>query len=298
MIVKTPFLINRDLIKGNVRSMMDHRAESTRVVAVTSGKGGVGKTSVVINLAVALAKTGKKCLVLDADVGLGNIDQFLNLSAGFNIGHVISGEKALEDVIVNGPSGVKILPAASGVQGLTNLSASERIALSSHLEDLNMDIDIMIMDTGAGISDNVLFFNLAAQDIIVVATPDPSSISDALVLMGVMLKKYGQRRYRLLANAVRNRKEGLDVFKNISASAERLLNISIDYMGAVLRDENVRKASMLHKTVVEAYPDSKASACFHDMATEVSSMPVARELKGGLQFLWRRMLSAGAQARE
>lgn len=263
----------------------------TRVMAVSSGKGGVGKTNSVVNLAIAFSRMGKRVLLLDADLGLGNLDVLLGLAPRYNIGHLLSGEKTIGEVLVEGPEGVMILPASSGVQELTHLGTEERIALASHLEALGEGFDIMMIDTGAGISSNVLFFNMSAQEIIVVVTPEPTSITDAYALMKVMFQKHGERRFRLLVNSVRTRKEGMDVYRKISLAAERFLNISVEYLGSVLLDENVNRSVIRQKAVMELYPETKASQCYQEIAREICEQPVQNGLKGGMQFFWRQFLN-------
>ncbi|MEE8574143.1 MAG: AAA family ATPase, partial [Thermodesulfobacteriota bacterium] len=157
--------------------------ERMKVITISSGKGGVGKTNVVANTAVALAKLGKSVIVLDADLGLGNLDILLGLAPKYNFGHVVRGEKTMDEIIVTGPAGIKIIPAASGIQELTTLSPEQKINLFSQLESLDTKIDIMLIDTAAGISQNVLFFNLVASEKIIVASPEPTSIVDAYALM-------------------------------------------------------------------------------------------------------------------
>lgn len=266
-------------------------ARAPRIMAVSSGKGGVGKTNSVVNLAVAFSRMGKRCLVLDADLGLGNIDVLLGLAPRYNVSDLLRGERTMEEVVVRGPSGVMILPAASGVYELTDLKAEERLALSSHLEKFSSEIDMLIIDTGAGISTNVLYFNVAAQDIVVVVSPEPTSITDAYALMKVLHKRHGERRFKLLVNTARTRKEGIEVFRKISLAAERFLNLSVEYVGCVLRDDDVVRAVREQKAVLELYPDSKASACFMDIAREISATPPSKEIKGGVQFFWRHILS-------
>lgn len=266
-------------------------AVSTRVIAVSSGKGGVGKTNSVVNLAVAFSRMGKRVLLLDADMGLGNLDVLLGLAPKYNMGHLLRGEKTMDEVIVRGPAGIMILPASSGVQELTNLSSEERLSLSCHLESLQHEIDIMIIDTGAGISSNVLFFNMAAQEIVVVVTPEPTSITDAYALMKVLLRKHGERRFKLLVNTVKSEKEAIEVYKKISLAAERFLNISVDYLGFVLHDENVPRSVVQQKAVMELYPESKASLCYKEIAGAICETPAKPSIKGGLQFFWRQMLS-------
>ncbi|MBI5491387.1 MAG: MinD/ParA family protein [Deltaproteobacteria bacterium] len=260
-----------------------------RVIAVSSGKGGVGKTNSVVNLAVALSEMGKKVLLLDADLGLGNLDVLLGLAPRYNMGHLLRGEKTIGDILVDGPAGIKILPASSGVQELTNLSLEQRLTLKSHLESAGMDMDVLIIDTGAGISNNVLFFNMAADEIVVVVTPEPTSITDAYALMKVLCKRHGERKFKLLVNTARSRKEAMEVYRKLSLVAERFLNISVDYLGCVLNDENVQRSVLRQKAVMELYPDSAASLCFKEIADAIWDSP-ANDIKGGMQLFWQQIL--------
>lgn len=265
---------------------------ATRVMAVSSGKGGVGKTNSVVNLAIAFSRMGKKVLLLDADLGLGNLDVLLGLAPRYNISHLLRGEKSIDEVLVEGPEGIMILPASSGVHELTALATEDRIALASHLEALGDGFDIMMIDTGAGISSNVLFFNTSAQEIVVVVTPEPTSITDAYALMKVMNKRHGERRFRLLVNSVKTRKEGLEVYRKISLAAERFLNVSVEYLGPVLQDDNVNRSVIRQKAVMELYPQTKASQCYQEIAKEIiCELPVQSGLKGGMQFFWRQLLN-------
>ncbi len=277
---------------GGGRPTQTKGTRPIQVIAVSSGKGGVGKTNSVVNLAVAIQQQGKKVLLLDADLGLGNIDVLLGLTPKLNLADLLSGEKSLEQVLVDGPKGIKILPASSGVQELTELSTEDRLQLSQHLDGMDIDIDVMIIDTGAGISDNVLFFNVAAQDIVVVVSPEPTSLTDAYALMKVLFKKHGERRFNLLVNTAKTKKEGLEVYKKISLAAERFLNISVDYLGCVLYDDNVQKSVVQQRAVMELYPHTKASRCFKEVARELTQLPSYSNVKGGgLQFFWRQMLT-------
>jgi len=269
---------------------MDSSVE-TRVIAVSSGKGGVGKTNSVVNLAMAFAEMGKRVLLLDADLGLGNLDVVLGLAPKHNLGHLLRGEKTIDEVMVEGPCGIMILPASSGVTELTDLSTEERLSLASHLEHMSSEFDLMIIDTGAGISSNVLFFNIASQEILVVVTPEPTSITDAYALMKVLLRKHGERSFKLLVNQVKTKKEGLEVYRKISLAAERFLNISVDYMGCVLQDDNVSKAVIRQQPVLELYPDTRASVCYREIAAAIKDQPVQAGIKGGMQFFWNQILN-------
>jgi flagellar biosynthesis protein FlhG len=257
-----------------------------KVVTISSGKGGVGKTNVVANLAVALSQLGRRVILLDADLGLGNLDVLLGLAPKYNFGHVIKGEKSIDEIMVEGPGGIKIIPAASGMQELTSLSAEQKINLFSQLEGLDDDIDIMLIDTAAGISQNVLFFNIVASEMIVIASPEPTSIVDAYALIKVLHTKHGEKKFRLLVNQAKDDKEGLEVYRNVSVVAEKFLNISIDYMGFIPYDENLRKAVRQQKPVIELFPKSKASKSFVEMAKVIDAFPPP-ETRDNLQFFMK-----------
>ncbi|MBI5328538.1 MAG: MinD/ParA family protein [Deltaproteobacteria bacterium] len=267
-----------------------------KVIAITSGKGGVGKTNVVANLAVSFAMMGKKVFVLDADLGLGNLDILLGLAPRFTLAHVLNGVKKIDDVIVNGPKGIRILPAASGIQELTHLGTEEKVNLFGQIESLGDSIDIMLIDTAAGISQNVLFFNMVSNEIIVVASPEPTSVIDAYALMKVLHLRHGEKRFKLLVNFAKNKSEGLEVYKNLSMVAGRYLNISIDYLGFIPLDENLPKAVREQKAIVEIFPDSKSAKAFNDMAKVVDDFPPS-EPKDNIQFFVGRGAgnSAGMQ---
>ncbi len=267
-----------------------------RVISVTSGKGGVGKTNCVVNLAISFARKGKRVLVFDADLGLCNLDVMLGLSPKYNINHVLRGEKKIEDIIVKGPEGIMVIPAASGIQELTNLSAENRLALTSSMETLDKDVDIMIIDTGAGISNNVMFFNMAAGEIIVVVTPEPTSLTDAYALMKVLMKKHGEKSFKLLVNTAQGDKEGKNIYSIISLVASRFLNVSLEYLGCVVRDEKVSKAVINQRAVMEMFPETAASKCIRGISDKLLSMPVETTPKGGMQLFWKNMLNMQVDA--
>lgn len=274
--------------------VMANRAEEPdvsdiRIISVTSGKGGVGKTNVVANLAYVMTRMGKRVLLLDADLGLGNLDVLLGLAPKYHIGHLLSGEKRLEEVLVRGPNGMLILPASSGVQELTTLTEGQQLSFISELDNLKESIDVVLIDTGAGISSNVLYFNMAAQEIIVVVNPEPTSITDGYAIMKVLFQKHGERRFKLIVNSVRSQREGLDVYNHLCMVADKYLDISIDYLGSIPYDENLPKAVREQKAITEIYPQSKASEALYDL-TKVILESEPEMAKGNLQFLWKRLI--------
>jgi flagellar biosynthesis protein FlhG len=272
--------------------MENRRSKKKKIiqtVAVTSGKGGVGKTNVVANLAVSLAMLGKKTLILDADLGLSNIDVMFGITSKYNIGHVLNGEKVLQDVIVQGPPGVWILPASSGIEELTHLSEFQRLRLIDEFERLDVDIDYLLIDTGAGISPNVAFFCVAAQRILIVVSPEPTSLTDAYALIKVLANKYQEREFSILVNSVRNYEEAELIFKRLSTATEKFLRISLDYFGFLPADLNVSKAVRMQNTVVTAFPESPASRGFMDIARHITRETGYR-VKGGIQFFLGNLL--------
>lgn len=255
--------------------------ESVRLIAVTSGKGGVGKTNVVANLAIALAKQDKKVLIFDADTGLGNIDILLGLVSKYNLSHVLKREKKMKEVIINHREGVQILPAASGIQQLAELNRDQRLIISEEFATLSGDYDIILLDTGAGISSNVTFFCAAAHDILVVVSPEPTSLTDAYALVKVLFKNYNQKQFKLLVNLVKSDKEAKEVYRQFSSVLHRFLPlISLDYMGYVLYDENMAKSVRMQKAIIDCYPYSKASKGFFELAGKIIGLEPAASPAG------------------
>lgn len=269
--------------------------QTTRVFAVTSGKGGVGKTAVVANTAVLLAKMGKRVLILDADLGLANIDVVFGLAPGHNLNHFFSGEQELDEILVEGPMGIKILPAGSGVQRFTRLDAHEKMRLLEALDAMHNDFDFVLIDTEAGISENVTYFNTAAHEILVVTTPEPTAITDAYALMKLLSTQYHEKHFNLIVNFIKNEEEALDVYRKLTMVANRYLDISIDYIGSIPRDKMMIDAIRKQQVLVELYPESKTSMAFEALARTIMQEPQSLEPKGSIQFFWKRLLDFGAK---
>ena len=266
------------------------RKSHARVVAITSGKGGVGKTNIVANLGFALSQLGKKVLILDADFGLGNLDVLLGVAPKYNISHVIRGDKTIEEILEEGPGKIKILPAASGIQELTQLTHDQKMQFFTHLDRLIDDIDILLIDTAAGISSNVMDFNVMAHEIIVVVSPEPTSITDAYALMKVLSLKYAEKSCKLLVNQVASPREAQDVFRQLDLVTDRFLDIRIDYFGCVLRDDNLTRGVKHQRLVSDLYPESKASRCFSELAKRMSKLSPASRPKGNTNLFWHHLV--------
>jgi len=262
----------------------------TRVIAVTSGKGGVGKTNVVANLAIGLARIGKRVLVLDADLGLGNIDVLLGLVPRYTLEHVLSGSHHLSDIIIEGPAGIRVLPAGSGLPRLTSLTDVQQLILQTELELVTDKADVLLIDTGAGVSPNVTYFASAAQETIVVISPEPTSLTDAYALIKVLCREHRERRFHVLVNMVKSRREAAQTFRKLDVAAERFLNVSLEYLGFIPLDDYLPMAVIEQKAVTERFPCSPAARTFGELAKTVAAWPEPQLPKSTVQFLWQQLI--------
>jgi flagellar biosynthesis protein FlhG len=250
------------------------------VIAVTSGKGGVGKTNVVMNLAYSLSLLKQRVVIIDADMGLSNLDVLIGLAPKYTIQHLLTGERAIDDVMVEGPRGIKILPSSSGLEELTELSCQQKITLLSQLEILCGNTDIIFLDTPPGISSNVMFFNTIAGDTVIVVSPEITSIADAYAIIKVMNIRYDKKRFHLLVNLAKNETEGLRVYGHLSSVTERLLNVSISYLGVVPFDYHLQQAVKQQKAVTELFPNCPGSRSFHRLAKRIAAFCIFPTLIG------------------
>jgi flagellar biosynthesis protein FlhG len=284
--------INMDQAAG-LRRMIE--PTPIRAIAVTGGKGGVGKTNVSVNLAVAMADIGRRVMVLDADLGLANIDVVLGLHPEYDLSHVLRGERNLEEVVIEGPSGIKIVPAASGIRQMAELSQAEHAGLIRGFSDLSSDIDVLIVDTAAGISDTVISFSRAVQELIVVVCDEPASITDAYAMIKLLYKEYGISRFRILANMTRSAQEGRDLYNKMCRVTDRYLDVMLSYIGSIPYDESLRKAVKSQKPVVHAFPRSRAAQTLKNLAKKADNWPVPDGASGHLQFFVERLVQYSSE---
>lgn len=265
-------------------------SHTVQVIAVTGGKGGVGKSNVSVNLAIALADMGRRVVVLDADLGLANIDILLGISSSRNIENVLKGECELRDIMVSGPGGIRIVPASSGTQKLSQLNAMEHAGLIQAFSDLGDEMDVLIIDTAAGISDTVMSFVRASQEVMMVVTDEPTSITDAYAQIKLLNRDYDVFRFRIVANMVKSPQEGHLLFSKLTRVTDRFLDVALQYVGAIPQDDALRRAVQRQKAVVEAYPRSKASQSFKAMAKKVDTWPLPSTPRGHLEFFVDRLV--------
>ena len=268
------------------------KSRPVKVIAVTSGKGGVGKTNVAVNLGISMAQLGKEVMLMDADLGLANIDVMLGLHPKHNLSHVISGELRLDEVVVTGPEGLRIVPAASGVQAMAELLPSQHAGVIRAFSEISFPLDVLIIDTAAGVSDSVTSFTRAAQEVIVVICDEPASITDAYALIKLLSRDYGVHRFRVLANMVPSVQVGRDLFRKVITVTDRYLDVALDFMGMIPHDEYLRKAIQKQRAVTELFPRSKSSIAFKKLAEKADKWPMPSTAGGRLEFFVERLIMA------
>lgn len=285
---------NQDQISG-LRNIIN--SKPVKVIAVTGGKGGVGKTNVSINLAQALTSLGQQVMLLDADFGLANIDVLLGLRAEKNISHVLNGELSLKDIMLHTPSGIKVIPASSGIQKMAELSSQEHYCLIRAFSDLKCNIDTLIVDTAAGISKDVLNFSQAANDVLVVVCNEPTSITDSYALIKVLSKECGVKRFHIVANMVKNYDEGRSLFLKLHKAADKFLDVSLLFDGVIPFDNLLRKSIQQQKIVVEHFPSSPAAIAFKQICNKITRWPVPQTM-GHISFFIERIINNEAIMQE
>ena len=251
------------------------------VLAVTSGKGGVGKTNVTINVAIAMARLGLRVGVLDADFGLGNIDVLLGIAPGAHVGHLVAGEKKLQDVVVRGPHGITIIPASSGLQSMTSLTGAQRDRLLAALDLACRELDFLLIDTAAGISDNVMEMLKLAERVVLVTSLEPSAIVDAYALTKVLTGADATKEIGVVVNGVHTAEEAGLAFRQIETAVRRFLKRSVAYYGHITDDPAVRESVLVQRAIVDHLPQSPASRCYRIVASRLAGLGPAQ---GGLRL--------------
>jgi flagellar biosynthesis protein FlhG len=270
-------------------AVLQAEGQGPKIVAVTSGKGGVGKTNVVANLSVCLSELGKKVVVLDADFGLANLDVLLGLTPRYHLGHVLFGNKSLAEIMVQGPQGIRIIPASSGLQRMSELTLAQRNNLIESFATLDSDTDYFIIDTAAGISRNVIHFLLAAQEVIVVSAPEPTAIVDAYAVIKIILAEDHDKNIQVLINSVEHPEDAQEVFCQINSVVKRFLNREVDYLGHIERDSHVLQAVRSQMVVTHRFPNALASRSFRNLARRMVQQENSTHPVDGL--VWEKLLN-------
>lgn len=272
----------------------------TRVLSFTSGKGGVGKTHTVTNTGIALAELGMSVLILDADLGLANVDVLLNLKPKGNLHDVLKGRVTLDDILIEGPGGISIIPAASGVEELQALDSEAKMFLLQEIERVAHRFDYLLIDTPAGIGSDVMYFNSAAADVVCVITGEPTSLTDTYALIKVLSGSYGEKRVSVIVNDVPSEDAARQAFGKLARAVDKFLQVEVRYVGWIPSDEIVRECVMQQRPVVLEYPSSRIAMAVAEVARTLDEERLSRRLKGGMQFFFRQLLemsSYGESAR-
>jgi flagellar biosynthesis protein FlhG len=257
---------------------------------VSGGKGGTGKTAVSVNLATAFARAGRATMLLDGDLGLANVDVLLGLTPRCTLEHVLAGERRLDEVILETSAGVRVVPAASGVTRMAALSATEQAAIVRAFSTLHGSIDVLIVDTAAGIGESVLQFCQAAQQVLLVLRDEPTCLTDSYALIKVLSRSHGVHHFRVLANMTRHAGQGDSLFRRLQRVTDRYLDVALEFVGEIPEDGALQKSIQAQRPVLEAFPSSPAAQAFQRLAGLARGWPLPDGASGRVEFFLERML--------
>jgi len=275
---------------SGIRRMTNNKP--VRVIAIASGKGGVGKTNLSVNLGVSLCKLGRKVALLDADMGLANVDILLGLHPSYNLTHVLSGEKSLADIVVEGPHGLKVVPASSGVQHMAEIGTMEQAGIINAFSEFEHDIDILLVDTAAGIHGGVINFARACQEVLIVVCDEPTSLTDAYALIKLLNRDHGLNRFHIITNMVESLQHGKTLYSKLCKVTDQYLDVALYFTGAVPFDKSLRKSVQKQQAVVELMPNSPSSQAIKSLAKTIDNWPIQRGAGGYLEFFVERLIQS------
>lgn len=265
------------------------RSRNVPIIAVSSGKGGVGKTTLVVNLGIALCRLGKRVCLIDGDLGTANVDVLINVSSRYNLAHVVRGERHMLEVVVEGPDGLIVLPGGSGLQELTMLDDRKFAAMLSQFQELEEYADIILVDTGSGLSPSVTNFLMAASESILITTPEPHAITDCYALIKVLAAKGGCGELRLVVNRVESDVEAEDISRKMTFASKRFLQTELSVLGYVQEDPAVARSIRRQEPLMVSEPRSKAAMQITALAQRIAGIEQAPERSGGAQGFFRRI---------
>jgi flagellar biosynthesis protein FlhG len=266
------------------------QSRGTRTISITSGKGGVGKTTLTANLALRLSQTGNKVLIFDGDLGMANVDILYGVKSEGNIHDVIMGDKSIREVMVEVSKDVFLIPGGSGILEFNNLNGFQRRTMIEAVGTLPQDFDYMLIDTAPGIADNVLYLNAAAQKISVIITPDPASLADSYALIKVLHQKYKENKFCIICNNVRDEAEGAGLYQRFNDVVNKFLCIGLDYWGAVPMDPVLRRATQMNRLIMRHDPTAESAKAIKNLCAQIENSNQKIITKGGLQMFWEQVV--------
>ncbi len=274
-----------DIVRNN-----QAQSAVTRVISFTSGKGGVGKTHTVVNTAISLAAQGHSVLVLDADMGLANVDVLLGIQPKGTLHEVLKGKCSLDDILIDAPGGISIIPAASGIEEIQNLGSGEKLLLMSEIERVAHRYDFLLIDTPAGIGSDVMYFNNAAAQIVCVITGEPTSLTDSYALIKVLSSEYAEREFSIVVNDVSSEAEAKIAFNSLTKAVGKFLQVETRFVGWIPSDNQVRQCIMERRPLALAFPSSPAARAILETSKSLVYSARRNRVKGGMQFFFRQLL--------
>lgn len=276
-------------MKSDLRARIKGQEKLTRVITVTSGKGGVGKSNFAVNMAIALCEFKQRVILLDADMGLANVDVIMGISPAYNLAHVIAGEKTIPDVIYEGPNGVRIIPGGSGMHELANLKDWQLENFLTKLSHLEGMADYLIIDTGAGLSKTVLSFVLSADEVIVLTTTEPTSLTDAYGLIKTVRQQRYSGKVSVVVNRASSSVEATVVYNKLKIAATMFLKYSVDYLGFLREDSKVGKAVREQQPFIQSYPLTNASQDIYAMAARLCNKDYNPQDQSGVRVFFNKV---------
>ena len=285
--------ISHEAMANNLMTTAAPRVPS--VLAISGGKGGIGKTLTTANLGLCMARMGMRTLLIDGDFGLANLDVILNLRPRYTLDDVLCGERHLKEIIMTGPEGVRVIPSSSGVMKVSELDNIQKLVLLDQVEELNEEFDVVIIDTPAGVSKNVQYWTTSSSEVIMVVTPEPTSLADCYASIKILSQTTNETSFKLIVNMALNEIEAKKVFEKISLLAEEYLSVRIEYLGCIPMDDSVKNSVRERVPYVQRYPFSLASQGMREVARQIMTQSSVGKLKGTMQFFWRRMVNGQAE---
>ncbi len=270
---------------------------AARVICFTSGKGGVGKTHTVTNLALALAERGKSVMVLDADLSLANIDVLLGLPVRYTLDDFFSGERTLEEILIQGPLGITIIPASSGSTEMSDLSATKQLMLQQAIEDLAWQYDYLLVDTGAGVGKNVVFFSAAAHELVCIVNDEPTSLTDAYALLKILSRENERKDCRIFVNNVKSSKLAESAYQRLEHAVSQFLPLKLEYLGFCPNDQEVSDCVRKQSAIVLEKPSTAAARAIQGLAERIEDEFHHHKVRGGMQFFFGQLLEASNYGR-